>query len=185
MWRKLLEEGYPIVSSWIHQEDINARQMQFLWDRIDEEILTATCLVLYTDPDDGPIKTAMTEVGMALARGVPVFVVAGDAEALLLWSLLSHPNVAHFNNIKSAMYAATIKLQAPKNDVLHLHLTTVGSFWDRLKFLFGFPMKQHIKVETSLREIGPTETTTETWVPGFDWFRPKLTGKEIDDEEAT
>jgi hypothetical protein len=77
MWRALRAEGHNIVSSWI-DEDGEGQTADFgdLWERICKEVTTADRLVLYVEPDDFPLKGAFIEVGMALAAGVPVFVVA-------------------------------------------------------------------------------------------------------------
>lgn len=81
MWRELRERGVPIVSSWIDEagEGETASNRE-LWLRIDNEIGRSEALVLYVEPGDFPLKGALVEVGMALARSLPVFIVAPGVE---------------------------------------------------------------------------------------------------------
>jgi hypothetical protein len=81
MWRKLRASGLPIVSSWIDEAGPGETEdLAELWSRIDREIRSADRLVLYVEKDDLPLKGALVEVGMALAMGKPVFIVAPDVE---------------------------------------------------------------------------------------------------------
>lgn len=79
MWRQLRDErGWCIVSSWIDEAgDGQTASFQELWARIDAEIRLADGLMLYAQAEDFPLKGALVEVGMALARGKPVAVVLG------------------------------------------------------------------------------------------------------------
>lgn len=77
MWRALRAEGWPIVSSWIDEDGPGQTDdMGELWTRIAEEVMSAAGLVLYVESGDFPLKGALVEVGMAIAAGVPVVVVA-------------------------------------------------------------------------------------------------------------
>lgn len=81
MWRRLRSEGWPIVSSWIDEDGPGQTDdLGELWSRIASEVTGASGLVLYAEPDDFPLKGALVEVGMALAAGVPVVVVAPSVE---------------------------------------------------------------------------------------------------------
>lgn len=77
MWRRLRSEGRPIISTWIDEagEGETACNRE-LWQRIEREVKSAERLVFYAERDDFPLKGALVEVGMAIAAGVPVFVVA-------------------------------------------------------------------------------------------------------------
>lgn len=76
MWRKLRDEGAPIISSWIDEAgEGETDSFEDLWDRIRMEVGSARLLVLYAEPDDFPLKGALIEVGMALGFDKRVHVV--------------------------------------------------------------------------------------------------------------
>lgn len=80
-WRRLRSEGVPIISSWIDEDGEGATDdFGELWQRIHAEVTSARLLVLYVEPGDFPLKGALVEVGMALAAGVSVCVVAPGVE---------------------------------------------------------------------------------------------------------
>lgn len=109
MWRLLRSEGARIISSWI-DEDGEGETASFaeLWVRIEAEVKSCDKLVLFVEPEDFPLKGALVEVGMALALGKPVVVVAPnvplDARSrrpLGSWS--SHPLVSFSTDIFEAV----------------------------------------------------------------------------------
>lgn len=77
MWRQLRQAGEPIISSWIDEAaEGETHSFEELWNRVQVEVTNACCLILFAAEDDFPLKGALVEVGMALAAGVPVIVVA-------------------------------------------------------------------------------------------------------------
>lgn len=100
MWRALRADGWPIVSTWIDEDGPGQTDdMGELWGRIAEEVTSAAGLVLYVQPEDFPLKGALVEVGMAIAAGVPVVVVAPGVEIDLrsyrpIGSWVGHPAVS-------------------------------------------------------------------------------------------
>lgn len=111
MWRSWRDAGVEIVSTWI-DEDGDGQTADFgeLWHRISCEIASADRLVLYVEPDDLPLKGALVEVGMALAMGLPVFVVTPGIEMeprsmRPIGSWIAHPMVRHVRDIHEAFTA--------------------------------------------------------------------------------
>lgn len=110
LWRLLREEGARIVSSWI-DEDGPGKTKCFidLWDRIENEIRICDQLVLYVEADDFPLKGALVEVGMALAFGKPVLVVAPGVKLdpfnrKPLGSWAAHPKVFFVDGVVRAVF---------------------------------------------------------------------------------
>jgi len=108
MWRTLHAEGHDIVSSWIDAPDVGECDWSDLWERIGREIAGCARLVLYVEPEDVPLKGALVEIGMALAGGVPVVVVAPGVvleprSMRPLGSWLMHPLVTRRDTIAEAM----------------------------------------------------------------------------------
>lgn len=110
MWRALRAAGANIVSSWI-DEDGEGQTDCFgeLWTRIEAEVRGCDRLVLYAEPDDFPLKGALVEVGMALALGIPVFIVAplvnlepGSMRPVGSWS--AHPLVRFTPDVNEAVF---------------------------------------------------------------------------------
>lgn len=94
MWRALRDQGVMIISSWIDEAGAGeTADMGELWERIDREVRNARKLVLYVEPGDLPLKGAFVEVGMALAYGVPVDVVAPGVDRAALGSWTYHEAV--------------------------------------------------------------------------------------------
>ncbi len=79
MWRQLRDEaGWCILSSWIDEAGVGETDdLQELWQRIETEIALCDGLILYVEEEDFPLKGALVEVGMALARDKPVAIVLG------------------------------------------------------------------------------------------------------------
>lgn len=110
MWRRLRSEGWPIVSSWIDEDGPGQTgDMAELWPRIAREVTGAAGLVLYVEQDDFPLKGALVEVGMSLATGVPVVVVAPSVEiesrtCRPLGSWMRHPLVSTAASVLDAFH---------------------------------------------------------------------------------
>lgn len=81
-WRMWQQQALfaPIISSWINEAEAGQTEdFAALWDtQIVNEIRSATCLLLYVEPLDLPLRGPFVEVGMALACGLPVIVCAPD-----------------------------------------------------------------------------------------------------------
>lgn len=109
MWKALRDSGTSIVSTWIDEADAGATtDFSELWYRIECEIRSADRLVLYVENDDFPLKGALVEVGMALAMGKPVFIVApgielNNRDLKPLGSWAKHPNVTMCAHIEDAV----------------------------------------------------------------------------------
>lgn len=75
-WRSLREQGYPIISTWIDEACYGeTKELCELWGHIRSEIVQCTAFVfLVRGMNDFPFKSALVEVGMALALGKHVFV---------------------------------------------------------------------------------------------------------------
>ncbi|MBB5770837.1 hypothetical protein HNP47_000806 [Brevundimonas vesicularis] len=112
MWRTLRAGGAPIISTWIDEDgEGQSHDLGELWERILREVNSAERLILYVEPDDFPLKGAFIEVGMALAAGVPVFVVspgvALDARSLRpLGSWALHPLVTLCQTMGDALHGS-------------------------------------------------------------------------------
>lgn len=109
MWKALRKSGASIVSTWIDEADAGVTSdFSELWYRIECEIRSADRLVLYVEIGDFPLKGALVEVGMALAMGKPVFIVApnidlDDRDFKPLGSWAKHPNVSFCDDIHLAV----------------------------------------------------------------------------------
>lgn len=109
-WKRLRDEaGVNIVSTWIDEAEPGATaDLGQLWIRISREIETASRLVLYVEPEDFPLKGALIEVGIALAFGMPIFVVAPrckfDAPSYRpIGSWIKHPFVRIVETLEEAV----------------------------------------------------------------------------------
>jgi len=113
MWRELRGQGAPIISSWIDESgEGQTASFSELWQRIVSEIRSCCGLIVYVEPDDLPLKGAYVEVGMALALGKPVIVVAPGVafnhdgkRPRPLGSWVAHPRVQFRDDIHSAIAA--------------------------------------------------------------------------------
>lgn len=111
-WRKLRDDGWHIVSSWIDEAgEGQTEDMADLWSRIEREVCCAERLILYVEPGDFPLKGALIEVGMALASEIKVFVVAPRVEleprsCRPIGSWMHHPCVKQVHSIEEALEGA-------------------------------------------------------------------------------
>ena len=114
MWRMHRDHGRPIISTWIDEAgEGESHDLGVLWERILAEVTTAKALILYAATNDFPLKGAFIEVGMALAAGVPVFVVLDgvDLEPRSLRPLGSwarHPLVTFAPSVTDAFRLAAL-----------------------------------------------------------------------------
>lgn len=114
MWRELRTAGARIISTWIDEAgEGETGCFAELWQRIENEIRAADRLVLYVEPGDFPLKGALIEVGMALAFGKPVLVVAAGVELhprdlKPLGSWAAHPGISLVGNVHHAVFSREI-----------------------------------------------------------------------------
>ncbi len=110
MWQDWRAHGYPIISTWIDEDDEGVDHYD-LWLRICQEVAWSGKLVIYVEDDDFPLKGALVEVGMALATGVPICLVLSpsikiDPTTLRpIGSWIKHPLVKQYDSIESALVA--------------------------------------------------------------------------------
>lgn len=123
MWRYLRDkEGWPINSTWIDEagEGETADNGE-LWERIRREVTGACGLIFYAEPEDFPLKGAYVEVGMAIAAGVPVAVVAPDVDlephtCRPIGSWMRHPLVSAFDNVTDAYRALQAQQETSEDE---------------------------------------------------------------------
>lgn len=120
-WRRLRDiDGWNIISSWIDEAgEGQTADFGELWSRIEKEVCGAERLILYVEPDDFPLKGALIEIGMALAAGVKVFVVAPGVKLehrslRPLGSWARHPLVTMASDMREALDGASRK--SKRND---------------------------------------------------------------------
>ena len=104
MWRALRGRGANIISTWIDEAGPGETDdFGELWNRIELEIRQCERLVLFVDANDfqpNPLKGALIEVGMALTRNKPVWilgqgVVLDGRTCRPLGSWIHHPMVVY------------------------------------------------------------------------------------------
>lgn len=109
MWRELRDSGVDVISSWIDEDgEGETADWSKLWKRIGDEVAASDALILYAEPSDFPLKGALIEAGMALAHGLPVYVVAprvelGTFKNRPIGSWVSHPLVAFADTVAQAL----------------------------------------------------------------------------------
>jgi hypothetical protein len=109
MWRDLRASGVQINSSWIDEDgEGETSDWSELWTRIEAEIKRSRALILYAEPNDFPLKGAFVEAGIAIAAGIPVFIVAPSVElgsygCRPIGSWASHPLVSYADTIGGAL----------------------------------------------------------------------------------
>ncbi len=109
-WIELRKDGVPISSSWINGVGPGeTADLGELWSRILTEIRGSDALLFYAAASDFPLKGALVEVGVALAYGLPVFVVLEDVELDDFYrpvgSWIRHPLVRRFTSMDAALRA--------------------------------------------------------------------------------
>ena len=106
MWRRLRDEGWPIVASWIDEagpgESLNR---EALLTRCFEEIVQATAVIMYVEITDLPLKIAFGEACIALEHRIPIHLVAEGVHESLL-GLEPHSLVYRWPTVDAALWAA-------------------------------------------------------------------------------
>ena len=108
MWKGLRAQGARISSSWIDEAGPGETQdFSELWSRIHDELCNSDRFILYVEPQDFPLKGALVELGMALALGLAIFVVAPGVELeprsmRPLGSWMAHPHVHRCDSLAEA-----------------------------------------------------------------------------------
>jgi hypothetical protein len=124
MWRRLRDEGWPIISTWIDEAgEGETSDFTDLWRRCIEEAKSASRVILYHEQGD-VLKGAFVEIGAALATGVPVFVV-GDPPG----SWVHHPGVIQVADLEEAR-AVRLTPRAARHDTAEL--TRLRAMHDRM-----------------------------------------------------
>jgi hypothetical protein len=105
MWRGLRAIGAPIAASWIEWTD-TPTALRDHWVQSITEVGDAAALIVYCGgaiAGEEPLpETALLEIGGALARGVPVFVVGP-----LVGTWMQHPLVTRCVSMDDAIAQAT------------------------------------------------------------------------------
>jgi hypothetical protein len=95
-WRGLRANGVPIVSTWIDEAGPGeSPDLVDLWRRCEREVRNAACVVLLYDEG---MEGALVEAGIAIASGVPVFVVGEPKRT----GFKNHPGVLHADTLDDA-----------------------------------------------------------------------------------
>ncbi len=110
LWRRCRDhDGYNIISTWIDEAGQGqTADLGELWQRIHHEVCSAERLVFFVEAGDFPLKGALIEIGMALATGVPVFMVADPDIPLEIPSMrpigswMLHPGVRQVGTLYDA-----------------------------------------------------------------------------------
>jgi len=127
-WKHLRDvEGWHIVSSWIDEAgEGQTDDFSELWVRIETEIKGSERLILYVESDDFPLKGALIEAGIALAAGVPIYVVAPGVtieprSRRPVGSWVDHPLVKIVPDMETALAGATRRAStnAEPTDAIH------------------------------------------------------------------
>lgn len=141
-WRDIRSAGtVEIVSSWIDEAGPGeTADMSELWQRVEREVTSSDRLVLFVQDGDFPLKGALIEAGMALAAGVPVFVVL-DPEIKLeerslrpLGSWARHPRVRFVPTLFDAFTAMTSPSKPSPDEraaaLAYRLADEIGAAWD-------------------------------------------------------
>lgn len=113
MWRDLRATGVKVNSTWIDEDgEGQTEDWSELWLRIEREVKASCALILYAEPSDFPLKGAFVEAGIALASGIPVFIVAPGVElgsygCRPIGSWASHPLVKYAPSVSAALADAS------------------------------------------------------------------------------
>lgn len=171
MWREFRDCGWPIISTWIDEAQAGQTEcLTELWSRIEREVTTATAVVFYAEADDFPLKGAYIEIGMAMAAGVPIYVVAPGVPMeppsyRPIGSWLRHPGVRIYPSVLAALDDATSGRRAspsPEGTRERGELTA-----DFVRALPGGKLddSQYEEIETALdRADAPCQATDGRWL---------------------
>lgn len=95
----------PIVSTWIHGEELPPSECSAMWDRYRAEVEACDAFVLYAEPDDH-LKGCILEMGMAFSLRRPIVIVwTGSIETLAakLGTIVYHRSVTVVPTTKDAI----------------------------------------------------------------------------------
>lgn len=106
-WKALRAEGMPIISTWIDEcGDGETSDWSDLWVRSIIEASSASALIVYNEPGER-MKGALSEIGAALAGGVPVYWVGPDSDPEgKEYTVIRHPNVSQCESLEQAIRIA-------------------------------------------------------------------------------
>jgi hypothetical protein len=128
-WRYLRDiGGWHITSTWIDEAgEGETDDFSELWVRIEAEIKQSERLILYVEANDFPIRGALIEVGIALAAGVPVYVVAPGVaieprSRRPVGSWMDHPLVTLASNMGEALEGSA-RREIDMHDIVQAHLS--------------------------------------------------------------
>lgn len=118
-WKMLRASGFPVISTWIDEAgDGDTSDFADLWRRCITEAITAEVVIVYRLPGEA-LKGAWTEVGAALAYGVPVYAVGippkgstGNPDEE--FTIGAAVGITHFPNLDAAIEAARLKVMEGK-----------------------------------------------------------------------
>lgn len=109
LWKEYRAAGVPIIASWINEAGAGETEnFGVLWERIRQEVLSATHVIVFACASDFPLKGALVEAGMAIAAGKPIHLVLAR-DVLLeprscrpIGSWINHPLVKRFESVEAA-----------------------------------------------------------------------------------
>lgn len=110
-WRAMRDAGVPINSTWIDRDDpLDPDELSDLWVHCIREVQCADAVVAYRANIDEHLKGALSEIGAALALGIPVFAVG-----LTGLTIHRHPGITNLDSLDEAFNAARIVASTPKD----------------------------------------------------------------------
>lgn len=106
-WKAMRTAGATIISTWIDEAGVGeSPDLNDLWVRCISESATCAVLIVYRELHD-VLKGAWIELGVALARGTPVFAVG-----LREYTVAHYHGIRHFDTIEEAFDVARAALSA-------------------------------------------------------------------------
>lgn len=110
-WKALRDAGVPINSTWIDRPFvIDPEELTDLWVYCIAEVQNADALVVYCASPEELLKGALSELGAALALGIPVFAVG-----ITHLTIHKHPGITNLDSLDEAFHAARIVASTPKD----------------------------------------------------------------------
>jgi nucleoside 2-deoxyribosyltransferase len=111
MWRALCDKTPAVQfhARWLKHNKIgtpdSSSEARQFWMQDVQDIKDADCVFIYAEPEDR-LRGALVEAGIALALGIPVYVI-GEHPDYGTWQ--HHPNVRKAASIKDAIEWATVR----------------------------------------------------------------------------
>ncbi len=110
-WIALRDAGVPINSTWIDRPFLmEPDDLTDLWVHCIAEVQNADALVVYRASPEEQLKGALSELGAALALGMPVFAVG-----ITGLTIHKHPGIVNCAGLDEAFNAARIVASTPKD----------------------------------------------------------------------